>query len=792
MKKIISMITTVAMLFGMLSVFMVTNVSAESLDDHLISHWDFEGDNPLADKATAGDSADTMALYGKATAGGGVATIPTWGNSNSNHALYVSDSADSLRTTENRTLFIRFSSDHADFSTDGVDDNTMEIVSQDGAVRLGIDKDNQFFGSTCVAALGENSLNTTGMNTYAQNTYITIAVSYDKSAGNGTFTMTTYFKVGTADWIVGSVERTDTAHTWTQNDTTALTLIDGNSLVFGRNAKDNLSCTWGGVLTFDDIRIYDVALNADEIASIDKEFGIDKYLLTHWDFAGADPLADKAVNGASSDTLLPAGETSRRVVKDGVVSIMDSSNYSYLTANDSADLFRTAESRTLYIKFRTDTVDQIMALMSQNSALRIVHNTNADEFIVTTSPTLLGGNGANGIWPKADGWTFDANTWYTLAISYDKNGSSVAIKGYVLEDGEVVASAAANYTIEPTYWTTDSNSSMEGIDSLYIGRNHANQGSGIKNLEIDDIRIYGKALTETDILSIQVETNPADVEVKGYNLALGGDIGVNFYLSAQAAVAKNATVTITNGETVLLENAAFDAAHATDRIASAYMFSARVAAKEMADKLTLTVKNGETVYYTEEYSVLDYAKVILADTETYAKEIPLVNAMLNLGGSAQSYFDYNTENPANAGLEAPADVTVVDTYKQDINGDLAAIGVAGIGATLNMVSKTEIVYTITLADEMNAADYTITGGTAIVAGNVITVVTDGILAQNLEDMTTLTVTKGEATVTVAYAPLTYVMNMLGKTECPEATQNLCKALFAYNAAANDYVAPAAE
>ena len=44
-------------------------------EDHLISKWDFEGDNALSDKASGGESKEAVTLSGSATVFGGILSV---------------------------------------------------------------------------------------------------------------------------------------------------------------------------------------------------------------------------------------------------------------------------------------------------------------------------------------------------------------------------------------------------------------------------------------------------------------------------------------------------------------------------------------------------------------------------------------------------------------------------------------------------------------------------------------------------------------------------------------------
>ncbi len=510
-------------------------------------------------------------------------------------------------------------------------------------------------------------------------------------------------------------------------------------------------------------------------------------LLAHWDFEGNTPYADKATGGSATDNL-QVGSGNGISVADGVLTL-GSGVDNYLYAADSKDLLRTKDSRSVYIRFRTDTVDQLAELMNQNSALRLFHGVSANELAATTTPDSMGTNGVWGGKNQDAAFTFDADTWYTLAVCYEKNGTSVGVTMFLSEEGGNLITATSSYTIETGYWSTDSSAGIanakSGKDSLYIGRRYDGGGQNISKLEIEDVRIYGKALTEAEFTSIQPVTQ---LEYEGHSLTLDGSIGLNFFLRPHSAFQKeNAVVTITNG-TQELVRASFDEAHkAAELPVGAYKFTAPIAAKEMTDAMTLTVTSGGVTVYSESYSVKNYADAMLANSAQYdLTTLNLVRSMLQYGAYAQTYFGYKTNALANAGIVQTLPTVNRDTvsYQAKQNGSVS--GIASVDATLKLESALQVVFTVKLASGANASDYTFEGGAVTVAGNTVTVITNGIRVQNLDVRQILTVQKGSERMTISYAPMTYLMNELENPNMKLVS--LLRSLYGYHTAAQGYVA----
>lgn len=364
MKRTASLAILLALAVSCLTGFWVA-AESDDLNRHLISHWDFAGPDPLADKAPAGTTSDTVEIKGSAVVTrSGTLYIPDYPqDKDTMQYVSIADSPDLLRSAEDRTFFIVFKTDKA-FTTEKSD--SMELASQNGALRLGVQNSGAPFISTNPHAMGENHADTSGM-TCPANTWITLAVAYEKREGGAT--VSTFFRAGDGDWVATSGTFSDATQTWLEDNSDA-GKQDGNALNIGRNVIKSYKTTWGGNLTIDDIRIYDKALSGAEVETLNHE-SADGHLISHWNFAGSDALADKAEAGSTMDSMQLFGAAS---VRDGMLLIPDSMNgntVNYAQVADSADSFRSADSRTLFIRFKSDKTYQDkdrMELISQNGA----------------------------------------------------------------------------------------------------------------------------------------------------------------------------------------------------------------------------------------------------------------------------------------------------------------------------------------------------------------------------------------------------------------------------------------
>lgn len=135
-----------------------------------------------------------------------------------------------------------------------------------------------------------------------------------------------------------------------------------------------------------------------------------------------------------------------------------------------------------------------------------------------------------------------------------------------------------------------------------------------------------------------------------------------------------------------------------------YKISVRVMASQMTDQLSIQLKDQRGYIYNHAYStsVQNYAARTLEQPGTTDAMRTLIVDMLNYGTSAQMYFDYKADDPANAGLTpelqalASAPVTCVDSRVK---------GAAYVGSALSLEERI-----------------------------LLNVIFDGINKENLEDM----------------------------------------------------------
>lgn len=161
-----------------------------------------------------------------------------------------------------------------------------------------------------------------------------------------------------------------------------------------------------------------------------------------------------------------------------------------------------------------------------------------------------------------------------------------------------------------------------------------------------------------------------DAFVAGHSITLSADIGVNFYISLPEKYnAANTTVTFAWGEGESAYNVRATLTPANMQGAN-YVVTCGVAAKEMGDIITMTVKSGDTEILGDQYSVIKYCNVLHKAFPNDPELQLLITAMIKYGTYAQTYFNYRTDKPIEQQYDYYWDS---DMYWDDANKYIASL-----------------------------------------------------------------------------------------------------------------------
>ena len=269
------------------------------------------------------------------------------------------------------------------------------------------------------------------------------------------------------------------------------------------------------------------------------------------------------------------------------------------------------------------------------------------------------------------------------------------------------------------------------------------------------------------------------------SVSLKGSIAINYYMLLSDEVLSDSTAymqfTMADGEIVKIpvsEGAATDYNGETY-----YKFTCAVAAKEMTDIVLsqFFYEGGSTTEFS--YTVKTYADYIIANSSN-ANEVALAKAMLNYGAAAQLDFDYNTDDLANADLEAPDYSGVSIDGFTSVSGQGTELATF-YSASLLLKSETTLrfFFTGSITATHNGQELEVKERNGLYYVDVV-----GITAKNLDEDVTITIYDGTNTAEVTYNPMAYCTVVQSDTTgvADQTMKDLVAALYLYNQAANTY------
>lgn len=382
---------------------------------------------------------------------------------------------------------------------------------------------------------------------------------------------------------------------------------------------------------------------------------------------------------------------------------------------------------------------------------------------------------------------------YYLANTEDENGGKTADQfasgevAYLLSQGCTVGEGEDAVTYSGSVWgqnlATENYPLLNGktvyqVDSYEgcIG----NPGNSTKVYSNTDAPIY----VEHNYSSKGTCTicgafkNGIGEHLDGYSLSLDGNIGVNFFMELDKSVIadENAYMKfrLPNGKTsVVLVG---DAKQQTVGGTTYYVFSCKVAAKEMNETITAQIITSDKKGEIYEYSVADYIQYIRDNpTEFDEKTLSLVNAMAGYGDYAKAYF--NNENlDANTEMDAVTADTLASFDKQ-ISGDLPE-GITYYGSSLLLESNTTMRHYFKVAEGTDVSALSFSGS----KGNYYYIDIPNISAEKLGTIQNVTI----GNCTISYSPMSYAYAVLSSKNTSESLKNLVKSLYLYEQAAEAY------
>lgn len=218
-----------------------------------------------------------------------------------------------------------------------------------------------------------------------------------------------------------------------------------------------------------------------------------------------------------------------------------------------------------------------------------------------------------------------------------------------------------------------------------------------------------------------------------------------------------------------------------------YAVSVQVAAAQMTKDIQVELLNGNTVSDASVYTIRQYADAVLAE-DGLAEYHTLIRQLLGYGAAAQSYFAYNTDNPADADITGIVLQDIPSAFAPDMSVDGELEDIKFYAASLLHRDRIALRFYFEAAEGISGLTFTANGVAAAPEqkdGLYCIDVTD-ILPQRLDRQAVVTVTDdGGNAMTVRYSPVNYLVRMRARGS--ESLQTMLKSLYSYYLAAEDYV-----
>ena len=290
-------------------------------------------------------------------------------------------------------------------------------------------------------------------------------------------------------------------------------------------------------------------------------------------------------------------------------------------------------------------------------------------------------------------------------------------------------------------------------------------------------------------------------ELKGLSLSLSDDIGLNFVmqLSDSLLIDKDNIYVefTTDGSKKSTRVYLKDADKVNYNDSDCYSFKYRVNAAEMTKKVNAVLHCNDWTGQTYSYSVYDYASKILAEPESseYKSSAPLIKAMLNYGGYAQTYFNEKTDVLANKELYNKANdpvLTTNTTVSKDYNYAVFNnnMGISFIGGSLVLNSGTDLKLYYSIDDKNVAHNINVSVNGQNVSPeydrNIMCVRVPDISISSLGDTYNVKISVNGKEINQKYSAMTYMYKALNSQNSNTKLNNVVKALYLYNEAAKQY------
>lgn len=284
--------------------------------------------------------------------------------------------------------------------------------------------------------------------------------------------------------------------------------------------------------------------------------------------------------------------------------------------------------------------------------------------------------------------------------------------------------------------------------------------------------------------------------VIGRSLTLKDNIDINYYIDLPEEIVNSNDAymefQLDNGKVYKVN---VKEATLTDKNSKRYKFSCPLNATQMSEtvkaKMVVDGKSGKEYAY----SIRQYAYQVLSGKVAVTDEtIRMVKALLNYGASAQTFFDYKTDNLANSILNDKDKVISTNdfkAYKAIVDNKNSDTGLTYYGSSLICESEMTVRHYFRLGSNHNINEYnfnyvdsdkniTLEPKQYAKDNTLYYIDISGISAYNLNKNYVCNVNKDNSNIVqLTYGPFSYAYSVANSLEAKTTLKNLTNALYLY-------------
>lgn len=356
--------------------------------------------------------------------------------------------------------------------------------------------------------------------------------------------------------------------------------------------------------------------------------------------------------------------------QDSVTSIVVDEVDAYADNNNSATFMAALESGgtvTAENVLKTTAAAKAIATAAAQVGVTVSEITKA-EVILQTTLTAVGTNQDSGNRTV----TYDITPVAQLYSSGTRVGNAVKLKNEDIKPGQTftfnipVPSTITSNFVKVTHTSAEYNS----VDANY----YEVQGTG----GVRYVTVTVSHFSTFELEAIEDSEISSGFDHR-WSLSLDDEIAINLYFAPpetlsnpeEYTVEYYTTVNSTKGEKQTKQFNELNKYTLTNLGDYYYIQLAKFAAKQMTDTVTVTLKHGNTVIETWEYSIKSYCNTVIENTggDFTLKLQNLCKAVLEYGAYAQRYFHYKESDLAYEGSQYYTFKPIPDDYVGNSFGD---------------------------------------------------------------------------------------------------------------------------